>query len=90
MVDYLLNTGADINARPYNNTTGLHFAILFAKPNMVAHLLQHGASTTIADDNHHSDAAGWANACLDRNPYADTIKALVDAAHPSPEETARN
>lgn len=90
VVDYLLDAGAEIDARPYNNTTGLHFAILFAKPDMVAHLIERGASATIEDDNHHSDAAGWANTCLDRNPHADTIKALVDAAHPSPEETTRN
>lgn len=87
VVDYLLDAGTDIDARPYNNTTGLHFAILFAKPDMVAHLIERGASTTIEDDNHHSDAPGWANACLDRNPHADNIKALIDAADTSPRGT---
>lgn len=78
IVHYLLTSGVDINARPYNNTTGLHFAIMFAKPAMVAHLLDRGAATSIEDNNHHSNAHGWADACLGRNPLAETIKALLD------------
>lgn len=76
VVDYLLTGGASIDARPYNNTTGLHFA----KPKMVAHLLNSGASTDVEDDHHHSSAVGWATACLDRNPHAQRIKTLVDLA----------
>jgi len=83
VVDYLLDGGADINARPYNNTTGLHFAIMFAKTAMVAHLLDLGASTQIEDDRYHSTAGGWADACVGRNPHADEIKVLVDAANTS-------
>jgi len=79
VVDYLLEAGADIDARPYNNTTGLHFAILFGKPAMVAHLLAQGAATDIEDDNHHSNASGWAQACVDKNPNAQEIKALINS-----------
>lgn len=80
VVDYLLDAGADIDARPYRNTTGLHFAIQFQRAEMVSHLLDRGASVTIEDANHGSDAAGWAQACDDDSETATTIRALVDAA----------
>ena len=42
VVDYLLDAGADIDARSYRNTTALHFAIQFQRPEMVRHLLARG------------------------------------------------
>ena len=39
VVDYLLDTGVDVDARPYRNTTALHFAIQFRRHDMVRHLL---------------------------------------------------
>ena len=80
VVDYLLDAGADIDARPYQDTTALHFAIQFQRPEMVRHLLDRGASATIEDANHSSDAAGWAQACDDGSETAATIRALVGAA----------
>ena len=80
VVDYLLGAGADIDARPYRNTTALHFAIQFQRPGMVSHLLDRGASVTIEDANHGSDASGWAQACDDGSEAAATIRALVGAA----------
>ena len=79
IVDHLLAAGADIDARPYRNTTGLHLAIQFAKPHMVARLLELGASTDIRDDEHRSDARGWARACNDGSPQRAEIVELLAA-----------
>lgn len=81
-VDYLLDAGVDIDSRPYRNTTGLHFAILFEKTDMVRHLIARGASTSIRDATHSSDAAGWAQACADEGTEPGQIQRLVDAAPP--------
>ncbi len=77
VVDYLLDVGANVDARPYRNTTGLHFAIQFHKPETVRQLLARGASTNILDDEFSGDAAGWAAACDDGSPTAHTIVALL-------------
>lgn len=77
VVDYLVATGVDINARPYLNTTGLHLAIMFRNPDAVAGLLERGSATDIHDDRHHSDAAGWAQACLDDNPDSRRVAELI-------------
>ena len=82
VVDYLLDTGVDVDARPYKNTTALHFAIQFRRLSMVEHLLKRGASVTIEDGNHRSDAAGWATACDDGSHDAARIRQLVRAARP--------
>ena len=80
VVDYLLDAGADVDARPYQDTTALHFAIQFQRPEMVRHLLDRGASVTVEDANFGSDAAGWAQACDDGSETAASIRALVGAA----------
>lgn len=77
VVDYLLAVGANVDARPYRNTTGLHLAIQFHKPEAVRQLLTRGASTDIVDDEYGSDAAGWAKACDDGSPAATTVLALL-------------
>ena len=55
----------------------LHFAIQFRRDEMVRHLLDRGVSAAIEDGNHHSDAAGWAQACGDGSEAAATIRELV-------------
>lgn len=77
VVDYLLDVGVDIDARPYRNTTGLHLAIQFHKPETVRQLLSRGASTNIVDDEFGSDAGGWAAACDDGSPAAESIVAFL-------------
>ena len=79
VVDYLLGTGVDIDARPYCNTTALHFAIQFRRPDMVRHLLDRSASVAIEDDTYHSDAAGWARACDDGSQGAAAIREFISA-----------
>ncbi|MCQ3806088.1 MAG: hypothetical protein KTV16_02180 [Acidimicrobiia bacterium] len=44
---------------------------------MVQLLLDRGAATTIQDDTHHSDAAGWARACDDNSESATAIRELM-------------
>ncbi len=83
VADYLLDAGADIDARPYRNTTALHFAIQFQRAEMVSHLLDRGASVAISDANYGSDALGWAEACDDGSEAAASIKALVGAVRRS-------
>lgn len=80
VVDYLLDAGADIDARPYQNTTALHFTVQFQRTGMVRRLLDRGASVTIEDANHGADAAGWAEACDDGGDAAAEIRALIGAA----------
>ena len=81
VVDYLLAGGVDVDARPYRNTTALHFAIQFRRVDMVRRLLDRGASVTVSDGVYNSDAAGWARACDDGSQAATTIRWLVRAAH---------
>lgn len=79
VVDYLVAGGTDIDARPYLNTTALHLAIMFTNPDAVAGLLDRGASRDIPDDQHHSDARGWAQACRhDDNPTSQRVAELLD------------
>ncbi len=59
VVDFLLDTGVEIDSRSYCNTTALHFAIQFRRHEMVRRLLGRGATVTIEDDTYQSDAAGW-------------------------------
>ena len=54
----------------------------FQRSDMVRHLLARGASVTIEDANHGSDASGWAEACDDGSDAATSIRALVGAARP--------
>lgn len=79
VVDYLLEVGVSIDARPYRNTTALHLAIQFGKAAMVQHLIERGASTAIEDDTYHSDALGWAQACDKGNKTSAEIHALLRA-----------
>lgn len=80
VVDYLVATGADLDARPYLNTTALHLAILFRNPDAVAGLLERGAACDILDDRYESDARGWARACLDDSPASQRVAELIEAA----------
>ena len=80
VVGYLLDAGVDVDARPYRNTTGLHLAIQFRRPRMVRLLLERGASVTIEDHNHRSDAPGWARACDDGSEDAIGIRRMVRSA----------
>jgi ankyrin repeat protein len=78
VVDFLVVGGADIDARPYLNTTALHLAIMFTNTDAVAGLLERGASTDISDDRYHSDARGWAQACLHGgNPTSQRVAELL-------------
>ncbi len=80
VVDYLLGAGVDVDARPYRNTTALHFAVQFRRSDMVRRLLDGGASVAIEDGTYRSTAAGWAQACDDGSREATTIRWLVRAA----------
>jgi hypothetical protein len=77
VLDHLLDIGVDIDSRPYRNTTGLHLAIQFHKPGMVEHLLARGASVDIEDDEYHSTAKGWADACDDDSPATTQVRARL-------------
>jgi len=77
VADRLLAAGAGVDARPYRNTTGLHFAIQFHNADAVAHLVDRGAALTIRDDEYSSDAAGWAQACLDGSEASLRVAHLI-------------
>lgn len=72
----------DVDARPYRNTTGLHLAVQFHRPEMVEHLLARGADPTIEDDNHNSTASGWAEVCDDGTDAATRVRELISTGRP--------
>lgn len=76
VVDYLLACAVPIDAAPYRGITGLHLAIQFAKPAMVEHLLECGASTTAVDDEWKATPAKWAEVCADDSAERAAISAL--------------
>ncbi len=78
-VDFLLDVGVDIDFRPYCNTTGLHLAVQFHRPEMVEHLLARGADPTIEDDNHNSTTKGWAEASDDGSDAAARVRTLLSS-----------
>ena len=80
VVKYLLEIGADIDSRPYLNTTALHFAIQFKRSEMARLLLARGASVAIRDDVFGADAAGWARACDDGSPESAAIAELIEVS----------
>ena len=70
-----LNSGGNAGDRERETGSDLR---LFRQSD--SHLLQRGASATIEDGTHNSDAAGWARACDDGSEAAATIRGLVGAA----------
>lgn len=77
IVDHLLACGVPIDAAPYRGITGLHFAIQFAKPAMVEHLLDRGASTSATDEEWNATPAKWAEVCADDSVERAAITALL-------------
>jgi ankyrin repeat protein len=65
VVDHLLDIGVPIDAAPYRGITSLHFAVQYAKPNMVEHLVARGASLEARDDEWNATPARWAEVCND-------------------------
>ena len=80
VVEYLLQTGVDVDVRPYRNTTALHFAIQFHRLEMVRLLLDRNAGVSIRDDIFGAEAKGWANACQNGSPASGEILRLLEAA----------
>ena len=80
VVEHLLQIGVDVNARPYQNTTALHFAIQFRRTEMVEYLLDRKASTSIRDEIFGAAAKDWANACHDGSPESGEILRILEAA----------
>lgn len=58
---YLLDRGADVNAKGYFGGTGLHWAALNGHREMVVYLLDQEVDLTIRDHGFKSTAAGWAS-----------------------------
>ncbi|MXX65567.1 MAG: ankyrin repeat domain-containing protein [Chloroflexi bacterium] len=80
VVDYLLQIGIDVDSRPYRNTTALHFAVQFHRPEMVRNLLDRTADVSIRDDLFGADAKGWAEACRDGSPASGEILRMLEGA----------
>jgi len=57
---FLLERGADVNAKGVFGGTGLHWAAINGHKDTVAFLLAHGADRTIRDATFASTPAGWA------------------------------
>jgi hypothetical protein len=77
IVDHLLAGGVPIDAAPYRGITSIHFAVQLAKPAMVEHLLERGASTVVVDDEWNATPAQWAEVCADDSADRTAITALL-------------
>jgi hypothetical protein len=75
---WLLDHGADVDARPYLDMTGLHFAVLGGHREMVKWLLDQGADTTLRDAEHGTTPASWARFAADRNERGPEILTMFD------------
>lgn len=73
VVDYLLDIGVPIDAAPYRGITSLHFAVQYAKPNMVEHLIARGAPLEARDHEWNATPRRWAEVCNDDSPDRTTI-----------------
>jgi ankyrin repeat protein len=61
VVDFLLRTGMDINAKlPHDGQTGLHWAAYGGHEDIVRLLLQRGAPVDVRDESHDGTPLGWA------------------------------
>ena len=49
VIEYLVQQGADINGRGAWELTSLHYAVVFNQPEVVLHLLEHGADPLLKD-----------------------------------------
>jgi uncharacterized protein len=61
VVEYLLDHGAQIDAKGVFGGTGLHWAAINGHEKTVALLIARGASLTIRDERFDSTPEGWAN-----------------------------
>lgn len=77
VVDVLVERGVSLDSTVHLDVTALHLAVLFRRPDAVADLLDRGARTDLPDDRHHSDAAGWARACVRDDDESRQIAALL-------------
>jgi ankyrin repeat protein len=60
VVEYLLDQGADIDAKGIFGATGLHWAAINGHRNTVGLLVARGASLNIRDERFDSTPEGWA------------------------------
>ena len=61
VVDFLLRTGIDVNAKlPHDRQTGLHWAAYAGHADTVRLLLAHGAAVDSRDDSYDGTPLGWA------------------------------
>ena len=60
VVEFLLNRGADVNARGFFGAPGLHWAAINGYADTVDLLLRHGADRTIRDARFDGTAENWA------------------------------
>ena len=73
VVDYLLDGGVPIDAAPYRGITALHFAVQVAKPVMVEHLINRGASRMAIDHEWSATPLEWAQHCRDGSRVRELI-----------------
>ena len=75
---WLLDHGADVDAHPYLDLTGLHFAVLGGHRAMVKWLLDRGADPTLRDAEHHTTPASWARFVARKNTDGPAILGLLE------------
>jgi hypothetical protein len=76
--EWLLAHGADIDAAPYLNTTGLHFAVWAGQQAMVDWLVEKGADVSIRDRQHDGTPLEWAQYVAGRNEQGPTILGALE------------
>ncbi len=81
VVDYLLDVGVAIDTAPYRGITSLHFAVQYAKPDMVDHLVACGASLEARDREWNATPLRWAEVCVDESSER---RAILDTLSSQP------
>jgi ankyrin repeat protein len=64
---WLLDTGVDVDARPYLGLTGLHLAVQGGYLHLVELLVERGADLTLRDEVHHQTPLQWAERLAERD-----------------------
>lgn len=76
--EWLLDRGADIDAHPYLDTTGLHFAVWSGQSRMVEWLVRRGADVSLRDAQHGGTPADWARYVAGRHREGPVVLKVLE------------
>ena len=85
IAETLIKSGADIHATDFSGREPIHWAAQFARPDVIALLLDHGCDVNVTDDNRHTPlhwatgACGFIHICDMTDPKSvDCVQLLIE------------